>query len=126
LIVVEENIMEITSDEAYEILGGQSAVDKFVDRVNKIFGQWVTVSIDACIDEENPEDMDFLNLQVELKEKSNKDLSQKFLESKEEAATNYVWKWLNEKELDFQYECSGDGDEGPIASYRIYARDENF
>lgn len=118
--------MEITSDEAYEILGGRGKVERFVDRVNKLFGQWVNVSIDACIDEENPEDMDFLNLQIELKYNSNKDLPEKFLDSREKAATDYVWKWLNDSELDFDYECGGDGDEGPIASYRIYARDEDF
>ena len=111
--------MEITSDEAYEILGGRGKVERFVDRVNKLFGQWGTVSIDACIDEENPEDMDFLNVQIEMKWNSCGDVSHKFLEMKEEALTEYVFNWLDNHALDMDYECNGDGDEGPISSYRV-------
>ena len=118
--------MDLTSKEAYEVLGGRSAVNRFVAKTNKMFGQWADVSITPCIDEENPEDMDFLNLQIEMKYNSNSDLSSKFMEQKEDAVTDVVWKFLNKFGLDFEYECSGDGENGPISSYRIYAPDEKF
>ena len=118
--------MDLTSKEAYEVLGGRSVVNRFVAQTNKMFGQWADVSITPCIDEENPEEMDFLNLQIEMKYNSNPDLSDKYMEQKEDAVTDHVAEFLNNHELYFQYECSGDGDEGQILSYRIYAPDEKF
>lgn len=115
--------MELTSDEAYEVLGGERKVEQFVAKANKLFGAWATLSIDACIDEENPEDMDFLNVQIEMKYNSCKDLSPKFMEAKEEALTEYVFNWLNASNLDMDYEAGGDGNEGPISSYRVRAVD---
>ena len=106
---IYEEIAEFADENHYDIIG--SPQENYIKSI---------------YDVENPEDMDFLNLQIELKYNSNKDLPEKFLDSREKAATDYVWKWLNDSELDFDYECGGDGDEGPIASYRIYARDEDF
>ena len=118
--------MDLTSKEAYRVLGGRSVVNRFVAQTNKMFGQWADVSITPRIDEENPEDMDFLNLQIEMKYNSNPDLSGKFMERQEDVVTNRVAQFLYKHGLDFQYECDGDGENGPIASYRIYAPDEKF
>lgn len=87
--------MELTSKEAYKVIGGRSVLNRFVAQTNKKFGQWADVSITPCIDEENPEEMDFLNLQIEMKYNSNPDLSDKFMEQKEDAVTDYVARFLN-------------------------------
>jgi len=115
---IEDGELGLTSKEAYKMLGGRGAVAKFVARVNKD-QPWWTVTIDPCIDEENPEDMDFLNVQIEMNYRSCKGLSQKYMEQREDVVTEQVWHFLNNHGLDFDYECSGDGDEGPISSYRV-------
>lgn len=109
----------LSSKEAYRALGGKSAVRAFVGRTNKRFCQWANVTIDSCICEEDPDEMDFLNVQVEMKYASNAMLPDSFMEAKEEAVVNCVWKFLDRHGLDFDYECGGDGEFGPIASYRV-------
>ena len=112
-------IEELSSKEAIKMLGGRAAVRSLEDRANKLFGQWASVSIEPDIDEENPEEMDFLNLMVEMKYTSNRELPPKIMEMKEDALYNFLWKKLSAKGLCFEHECYGDGEEGPIDSFRI-------
>lgn len=105
-----EGYLALTSAEAYDALGGERKVTKYVNRLNRIYGKWAIISIEPCIDEENPEDMDFLNVQIEMRSG---------MEEYEDKVTEGVWNYLNQHGLDFDYECGGDGEYGPISSYRI-------
>ena len=95
-------------------LGGQRVINAFAKKVSAKYG--VSVAIVPCVNEEEPSD-NWLNVVIE----TPNGLFDKDGHSTElDKATDEVIDFLHKKDLVMDWECGGDGDTGPIESYRVY------
>lgn len=97
----------MTARKVSEICGGMSVLRKTANDLSRKYG--IIVAAEPFVNEENPSD-NWMNLVFEYP----LDKDSEFIAARDEFA-----EFLSGKGLSFRYECSGDGETGIIASYRV-------
>ena len=95
-------------------LGGQAAATAFATKVTMKYG--VQTVITPHVNEEKPSD-NWLNV---LFETPNGLFDKNGFSNELIAATGEVEDFLAKHGLGMEYECGGDGETGPIDSWRVY------
>jgi len=107
--------MHIGARQAVRRLGGRKKLARFAETVSKAHG--VKVDIAPHVNEENPADS-WLNVLIET---PNELFNLAARSDARDAAIDDVERFLAGRGMWIAWECGGDGETGPISSYRVLA-----